>query len=111
MEIPLSVTPLLRLPFYATFLRILGPGFFSRCVRRYGTERHMLHMAFHLMDLVDHGGTSLGDAVQRSPGLGVSFARRGRFVTTAIETLSGVGENATMREVAAEHAARSSEAA
>ena len=107
IEMPLSVTPLLRLPFYATFLRMLGPRFFRRCVRRYGEQRSVLQMAFHLMDLVDLGETSLSGAVDRTPGLGVSFERRAGFVSSAIETLSRVGENATMGEVAAEHASRS----
>ncbi|MGH0029572.1 MAG: polysaccharide deacetylase family protein [Myxococcota bacterium] len=111
VEIPLSVTPLARLPFYATFLRMLGPGFFRRCVRGYGTERPVLHVAFHLMDLVDHAGTSLGAAVDRSPGLGVPFEKRERFVASALETLAGVGENATLAEVARDAPQRASAAA
>lgn len=111
VEIPLSVTPRARLPFYATLLRMLGPRFFRRCVNAYGRERDVLHMAFHLMDLVDHDGTSLGRAVDRSPGLGVSFERRADFVGKALETLAAAGEPATLREVAQQHAARTGVAA
>lgn len=102
VEIPLSVTPLLRLPFYATFLRMLGPRFFRARVKGYGRKRGLLHMAFHLMDLVDHAGTSLGEAVERSPGLGVPFERRARFVRSALAALAEAGESATLREIARE---------
>jgi len=111
VEIPLSVTPRARLPFYATLLRLLGSRFFGRCVRAYGRDREILHMAFHLMDLVDHTGTSLGRAVNRSPGLGVSFERRAAFVHDALAALAAAGEPATLREVAQEHAARTGVAA
>jgi hypothetical protein len=111
VEIPLSVTPRTRLPFYATFLRMLGPGFFRRCVRAYGREADVLHMAFHLMDLVDHADTSLGRAVKRSPGLGVSFERRVAFVRGALSCLAEAGESATLREIARERADRTGVAA
>jgi peptidoglycan/xylan/chitin deacetylase (PgdA/CDA1 family) len=104
VEMPLSVVPILRIPFYATLLRLLGPGLFRRCVRLYGRRRPMLQMAFHLMDLVDLSGTSLGQAVSQSPGLAVPFERRERFVDAAIEALSRTGESATLREIAREHA-------
>lgn len=104
VEVPLSVVPLVRIPFYATLLRLFGAGFFRACVRVHGTRRPMLHMAFHLMDLVDWEGTSLGAAVSRSPGLGVPFARRERFVSEALAILAGAGESATLCELARGHA-------
>lgn len=106
VEIPLSVTRRARLPFYATFLRMLGPRFLRRCVQAYGRERDMLHMAFHLMDLVDHEGTSLGEAVGRSPGLAVPFERRREFVADAFAALAEAGESVTLREIAEQRAAQ-----
>lgn len=105
VEMPLSVVPGVRLPFYATLLRLFGAAFFRACVRAHGRRRPMLHMAFHLMDLMDLRGTSLGRAVSRSPGLDVPFERRRAFVDAALAALAAAGESATLLDVAREHAA------
>jgi peptidoglycan/xylan/chitin deacetylase (PgdA/CDA1 family) len=101
LEIPVSVTPVLRLPFYSTLLRRLGPRIFSRLLRAYGRRPPVLHMLFHLIDLADFGGTSLGRALARTPGLALPFATRERFVSHAVGALTSVGEAVTLRELAA----------
>ncbi len=101
LEIPVSVTPVLRLPFYSTLLRRLGPRIFSLLLRAYGRRRPVLHMLFHLIDLADLGGTSLGRALARTPGLTVPFTTREHFVSHAIGALRSVGEPVTLRELAA----------
>jgi hypothetical protein len=99
VEIPLSMVPLVRLPFYATLMRMLGPRFFDMCVRIYG-RRPLLHVMFHAIDLIDLTGTSLHAAIRRTPGLDVPFPRRERFVSHVVERLAGIAEGVPLREVA-----------
>ena len=102
LEIPVSVTPLARLPFYGTLWRILGPRAFAVALRGHARSRGAAHLMLHLLDLVDWHGTSLGDALERTPGVGVSFARRRRFVDRACAALASRGTPATLLEVATE---------
>ncbi|HVN39278.1 MAG TPA: polysaccharide deacetylase family protein [Myxococcota bacterium] len=102
LEIPVSVTPWLRLPYYGTLWRLLGPGAFAFALRGHAPARGAAHLMLHLLDLVDWHGTGLGDALERTPGVGVSFARRQRFVDGACEALVARGKPATLRDVALE---------
>ena len=99
IEIPFSIVPGLRIPFYSTMLRLLGSRGFDLCVRAHG-PREPLNVLFHLIESVDFAATSLGKAFERTPGLGVPFARRERYLSSAIESLARAGSGVTMREVA-----------
>jgi hypothetical protein len=112
LEIPFSVLPGLRIPFYSTLLRRLGTGFFDLLLWAYGRRRPELHALFHQIELADLERTSLGRALERSPGLGVPFERRAVFVSHAVAGLAAAGEPVTLRELAGDHlAARASGAA
>ena len=102
LELPVSVTPLLRLPYYGTLWRLLGPRAFASALRRHRGADGAAHLMLHLLDLVDWRGSPLGDALARAPGVAVSFERRRRFVDGAAAALAAHGEPATLREVAAE---------
>lgn len=101
LEIPFSVGPLLRVPFYSTLLRRLGPRIFSILLHTYGRRHAVLHVLFHMIELADFEHTSLGRAFSRTPGLSVPFAERQRFVSHAIGALAQVGEAVTLRDLAA----------
>jgi hypothetical protein len=96
------VTPWVRLPYYGTLWRLLGPGAFAFALRAHARSRGAAHLMLHLLDLVDWEGTALGDALESTPGVGVSFARRQRFVDRACEALASRGTPATLRDVALE---------
>ncbi len=99
VEIPFSVVPGVRIPFYSTMLRLFGPRGFDLLVRAHG--RHQpLNALFHLIEIADLGATSLGRAIARTPGLGVPFAKRERFIAGAIRSLARAGRGVPMREVA-----------
>ena len=106
IEIPVSALPLLRVPFYATLLRMFPPRVFDWTVRAHGQKRPMLHMLFHLIDLFDLKGTSLERALQRAPGLGVPVRRRRAFVAHAFARMTAQGEAITLRALAREHLER-----
>jgi peptidoglycan/xylan/chitin deacetylase (PgdA/CDA1 family) len=99
VEIPTSLVPLLGLPFYATLLRRFGVWSFDLLARLHGRGRP-LHMAFHLMDLVDSTGTSLGEALARTPGLSVSIDRRERFVSHVFARMASLRQSVTLCELA-----------
>jgi len=106
VEIPLSVVPGLRVPFYNTLLRLMGRGAFDAFIRAYGRGRPELHVLMHLIDLVALDGKSLGRAISKAPGLGVPFERRERFARHVMGTVAALGEPATLREIAADHRRR-----
>jgi hypothetical protein len=103
LEIPFSVIPALRIPFYSTLLRRLGPRSFSWMLWAYGRSRAELHALFHLIELADLDGTPLARAFARTPALSLSLAARRRFLAHSLRELGGAGESATLREVAALH--------
>ncbi len=100
VEIPFSALPVLRIPFYATLMRMLPLKAFDAAVRFHGRRRPILHMLFHLIDLYDTQGTPLGDAIERTPGLGISVERRRAFVAHAFERMSRGNEAVPLRDVA-----------
>ena len=106
VEIPFSALPLTRIPFYNTLFRMFPPRVFDAAVRLHGSSRPLLHMLFHLIDLVDLEGTSLDAALARTPGLAVPFARRRAFVAHAFRRMAAQGEAITLREMARHHRER-----
>ncbi len=102
LEIPFSVVPGLRIPFYSTFFRIFSPRLFEACVRLHGAKRSELHVLLHLIDLADLRGHALEAALSRTPGIRVGFERRQRFVARALRALAARGEPSPLRELARE---------
>ena len=100
VEIPFSALPGVRIPFYATLMRMLPPKAFDAAVWLHGTRRPVLHMLFHLIDLHDMEGSTLGKAMNRAPGLGVSIERRQAFIAHAFERMSRQGDAVPLRDVA-----------
>jgi len=99
VEIPATVVRWTGLPFYATLLRRLGTWSFDLLAHTHPRMRP-LHMVFHALDLVDLGGTSLGAAMARLPGLAVPMEKRERFVAHVIGRMSHLGESVTLCELA-----------
>jgi hypothetical protein len=105
LEIPVSVTPWVRLPFYSTLVRLLGTRFFDWCLRAPRREAE-LHMLFHMIEMADFGDTALADAIESTPGIGIPLERRVSFVSHAVEALSRHGTCVPMHELAREHLER-----
>lgn len=78
VEIPVTVTPLARLPFFATFLLATGPGLFARSLGWLRSSRRPIQFQFHLSDFVDYSHPELVDQV---PGRG-----DGVYVPQALRT-------------------------
>ena len=62
----------------------------------------VLGVKTHLLDLAELSGSSLEQALGRTPGVGVPFERRIRFVDRALAALSARGTAVPLRELARE---------
>jgi hypothetical protein len=70
VELPLTVTPILRLPFWATSLLAIGPGFFKASYSLLKSFECPIQLQFHLSDFVDYRHPELSDQVpQPSDGV------------------------------------------
>jgi peptidoglycan/xylan/chitin deacetylase (PgdA/CDA1 family) len=100
LEIPFSVLPFVRIPFYSTLLRRFGPTAFDWLKRAYGRRDSILHVVFHMIELADFEGTPLARDYRRTPGLTVPLERRQDFVRRSLESLAKSCEAVTLREFA-----------
>jgi len=77
-EFPLSVTPVLRIPFFATLLLFSGVGFFRFLYRQIHRFHLPIHFQMHLSDFVDY---SLPELTNQMPQSG-----QGTYVPQALHT-------------------------
>lgn len=63
IEIPITVTPVVRLPFFATFLLATGINLFKYSYRALQACRRPIQFQFHLSDFVDYAHPDLADQV------------------------------------------------
>jgi hypothetical protein len=75
-ELPVTVTPGLRIPFSATFLLSTGLKFFWFCFRTLKSCQRPIHFQFHLSDFVDYSHPDLGDQMPMGNGTYVPEALR-----------------------------------
>lgn len=61
IEFPLSVSPVLRIPFFATFLLFTGVCFYRSLYKRIRSAGLPIHFQMHLSDFVDYSLPELND--------------------------------------------------
>jgi hypothetical protein len=66
VELPLTVVPIIRFPFWATLLLATGIDWFARCYRILRALDWPIQYQFHLSDFVDYNHPDLADQVPRS---------------------------------------------
>jgi hypothetical protein len=69
MEFPLTVMPVMRLPFFATFLLATGFKLFRGTYRLLKELAYPIQFQFHLSDFVDYGHPDLVDQVPAGGGV------------------------------------------
>jgi hypothetical protein len=74
IELPVSVVPLIRAPFWATFLLASGFGVFRACYQALKASGAPIQYMFHLSDFVDYAHPDLADQVPVSGGMYVPQA-------------------------------------
>ena len=105
VEVPVSVVPGIRVPFYGTLMRRLGVRTFDLCLKAFGRERSALSYILHLLDLVRLDGSPLDRAIQKAPGLGLPFEQRRAFTSHAMQQLAQRGDAVPIREFASAYRA------
>jgi len=75
-EFPVTVVPVVRLPFFATFLLATGLELFKVCYRMLKALAWPIQYQFHLSDFVDYTHPELEDQVPRGNGVYVPQALR-----------------------------------
>jgi hypothetical protein len=103
VEIPVSVVPIVGVPFYGTLMRMLGKRAFDLSLSAFGRRKQVLSYGLHLLDLVRLDGSSLDVAIRNTPGVGLPFERRRDFTHHVMRRLSKVGEAVPIRELAADY--------
>jgi len=104
IEFPVTVTPLIRLPFFATFLLATGIGVFERSYQALKTFRFPIQFMFHLSDFVDYSHPDLADQVPAMGGIYVPQALRTSLdqkltlFRKALDTLAGNYTFSTLAE-------------
>lgn len=78
IEFPISVSPILRIPFFATFLLLTGSGFNHLLYRQIRNHRRPIHFQMHLSDFVDY---SLPEFANQMPATG-----SGTYLPQALHT-------------------------
>lgn len=76
VEFPLTVVPIVRLPFFATFLLATGLELFKVCYRVLKALEWPIQYQFHLSDFVDYNHPELEDQVPNGNGVYVPQALR-----------------------------------
>ena len=66
VELPVTVVPVVRLPFWATFLLASGLGAFKASLRALVATRSPVQFQFHLSDFVDFNDREFADQVPRA---------------------------------------------
>ena len=61
IEFPISVTPLLRIPFFATLLLFTGIGFYKQLYRSIRSAGIPIHFQMHLSDFIDYSIPEIQD--------------------------------------------------
>jgi hypothetical protein len=76
LEFPVTVVPMVRLPFFATFLLATGLELFKVCYRTLKAIERPIQYQFHLSDFVDYSHPELEDQTPRGNGVYVPQALR-----------------------------------
>lgn len=76
IELPLTVIPVVRLPFWATFLLATGLEVFKICYQILKSLEWPIQYQFHLSDFVDYHHPELQDQVPKGKGVYVPQALR-----------------------------------
>ncbi|MBW2667729.1 MAG: hypothetical protein JRE13_15695 [Deltaproteobacteria bacterium] len=103
VEIPVSIVPVVGVPFYGTLMRMLGIRAFDLCLSAFGRRKRVLSYGLHLLDLVRLDGSSLEVAIRNTPGVGLPFERRRDFTHHVMRQLAKAGDAVPIRELASDY--------
>lgn len=86
LEIPVSVTPLLRLPFYANFHLLLGKRFFDFSIQSF--KQFEINYLFHGIELVDFEADKIDENLAKHPNVNKSLEAKITFYEHVLSQFS-----------------------
>jgi hypothetical protein len=106
LELPLTVVPLLRFPFYGTITQILGPRWFAGALAAVRRRPQAINYEMHALELAATGPAEdlavLGSVV---PGYGKAGAQKAAVLRETLGQLATGSTFVTLAELAALHTA------
>ena len=103
LELPLSLVPPLRFPFYGTITQILGPRWFARALRAVRRQPQAINYELHALELAATGPAEDLGALGEVPGYGRNAARKAEILRTTLAHLAVGSSFVTLAELAAQH--------
>lgn len=101
LEIPASVSPLSRLPYYHTFGYMVPRALFTAIYADVRRSRQPLSYEFHAADLVDFLGDEVDERMARHPGMTLPLDEKRAFLTDVLGRLRDDYGMTTLREARA----------
>ena len=103
LEIPITVTPLVRLPVIGTTLVLLGPVWFDAVFELLVRRRRLLNLELHAIDLVGLDEDGLDPALAVQPDLGrIPLRAKAETLARALDRIATAYRFETLRGVAAD---------
>ena len=103
IELPISTTPVLRLPALGSFLVLLGERFLSAFFAMLKSDQPMIVIEFHGMDFLDGKNDGLHPALLKQPDVAVSWDKKQALFRRFLSALAENCEIVTCATAAARY--------
>lgn len=100
VELPVSATGILRVPYYSTFYHLLGQRSFDLVDRHYRHTRDYLNFIFHPIDFTDRSECGALGKDLSFPGFSVPWKKKHDYFSRLLRTLKERYELTTAEELA-----------
>lgn len=111
LELPLSIVPILRFPFYGTITQILGPRWFAGALAAVRRRHLAINYGLHALELAETGKSEDLAELGYVPGYGKDSARKAAVVRDTLHQLAAGSTFVPLAELAARCAAERASAA
>jgi peptidoglycan/xylan/chitin deacetylase (PgdA/CDA1 family) len=101
LELPLSLVPPVRFPFYGTITQILGPRWFRWAAARVRALGEPINYELHALELAATGRDEDLAALRKVPGYGEDGARKAAVLRATLPVLAADAECVPLVELAA----------
>lgn len=99
LEIPITMVPFLRFPFYSTVLFSLGTGFYDISYRFVKSHRTLTY-ELHSIDLLGLRDDNVHHSLRNHPAMRLNLKKKTKMLTHAIEKIKGNYKILPMMDVA-----------
>jgi hypothetical protein len=100
LELPLTMVPPIRFPFYGTITQILGPRWFGMALAAIRRRPQAINYELHALELGDTGPAEDLAALRSVPGYGKDGARKAAVLRATLAELAAGSTFVTLAELA-----------